>query len=306
MLDVTESAFRAIGSGLPGAFNGVSGVSLGLDAQDTWQLSGPFSLIAGLGYRHAIEGENSSLLVPRVGGSWAMERLALRFLVSYHALADGAPAGSASPAYDPAERLGYDAFVEVPLPHELRVAAVSTYVPLQLDPLGLPGASGSALAPIYLTDGNIALSRNHVAVTKEGASTRTFLELGLGSADGTLAAVLPYEVAFQRLSERSLDFHNGRLGLHVMPTGTDVVLEYLRVEERPEVDPIGGSSLQRSLELRLAQDVMRRRDLGNWRFLMAVRLASLVADPSDDALEGTDVALLDSLSRISAGLSVEF
>ena len=63
---------------------------------------------------------------------------------------------------------------------------------------------------------------------------------------------------------------------------------------------------QESLELRLTQDLMRRHDLGHWRLLMDVRVASMETD-SEDWLAAGNARIVDALGgRLRAGLSVEF
>jgi hypothetical protein len=106
------------------------------------------------------------------------------------------------------------------------------------------------------------------------------------------------------LSGRVVEYQNGRIGLHVMPSGTDVMLQFARVEARARGDaPHDGATEHRAVELSLRQNVARMQSLGDWRLLMAARLESL------DVGEGETLQAqaLDTLGhRLSAGLSVEF
>jgi hypothetical protein len=289
----------------------VSGWSVGLEAQDTWRVSGPFALVYGLGYRHSLASRDVSLVVPRVGGSWSIDELALSFLVSYHRVDSwgGADRDVASLVFRPAGSLGYEAQLELPLGDRLRLRGATRSAPIQLESsAGTRGAEATEFQPAYLTDGNASVDEDRVALIREGAGVRAFLELISGRAEGNVAPVLPVTMPFQWLSESSLRYRNGRLGLRVAASGTDLLLDYREVAERlAGLETTGIDYEQQSLELRVAQDLMRLRSLGDWRFLLALRMGSQDGESSDEWSSTSDARLLSAPEReMSAGLSVLF
>jgi len=289
---------------------GARGFSVELDGQDTWRVSQGVSLVYGLGYRHALTSRDTSLIIPRAGAVWTDEKLVLRLLVSHHAVANW-QRDALDPQlrpYRPAGGAGYEAQLELPLGHGLRIVASTSYSPILADFFGYDGGElRQDAAPIYLTDGNVEVSKQRLAVVHDGNRTRTYFELTLGDAQGTLAAVMPYDVSFQDLDQSQLDYANGRLGVRVVPSGTDILLEYRQVDESPAEATAATGSQQTTLELRLMQDLMRLRSLGYWRLLMAARMARIEVDEEAGRLPGGETMLLGALShRLSAGVSVEF
>jgi hypothetical protein len=98
------------------------------------------------------------------------------------------------------------------------------------------------------------------------------------------------------------------MGLLIPASGTDLRLDYRRIvgwsSEAGSRDP---DSIQKSLELHVAQDLIRARALGNWRFLAALRVASLDGGYDEEMVLAGNRALLDSQNhQLSAGLSVMF
>ena len=66
-------------------------------------------------------------------------------------------------------------------------------------------------------------------------------------------------------------------------------------------------SAHRFVEFTLSQDLMRRDDLGHWRFLMGLRMAELTSGDPQDLRQIVSTAPLESTDgRLTAGLSVEF
>jgi hypothetical protein len=92
----------------------------------------------------------------------------------------------------------------------------------------------------------------------------------------------------------------------VLSSGTDVLLQYQQLTQAPTESVSVVDSQQTSVEFRLTQDLFSVRSVGNWRFLMAVRRASLDAEEADESVQRTS-RLADSMNhQISAGLSVSF
>lgn len=288
-----------------------AGYTLGVEAQDTWHVSGPFSLLYGLGYKHSLAARDTSLVVPRLGGAWHVDGLAMRFLLSYHAVTDwhGSELQAGDGTFRPASGFGYDTEIQLPVTRRLTLTGSASYTPLQLQTIGGDGSRvHQEIDPTYLTDGNAAVKRNRLTLVRESADVQTYAEFVTGHASGTLAAVLPYDLPIRDLTQRRLKFENGRVGVRVHASGTHLNLQYRQVEEWSEgLVFLPRGSLQKSLELALIQDLMRRQGLGSWRLLMALQVASLEAEDHDQWLEEESQALLDAPNgELRAGLSVVF
>ena len=309
LLDTTNPVPRVDPTALTPAYFVLSGLSVGVNAQDRWAVGGPFSVTYGLGYRHGISSHEASLIVPRVGGTWAIDRLSVSVLVSYHSVA-GWSRGLGPEVLllaEPADAVGYEAQVEIPLAAGLRLAGATSYSPVQFDYVGRAGAGfHDDPRPLYLTDGNAAVRESRVALIQESRRTRTYLEFTEGLVEGTLATMTPYDVPQEFLTAGQLGYGTGRLGLRVLSSGTDVLIQYQQLSQSPRETAQMAESRQNSVEFRLTQDLFSVRSIGSWRFLMAVRRALLDADETDEAIQRTS-QVIDSMNhQISAGLSLSF
>jgi hypothetical protein len=116
------------------------------------------------------------------------------------------------------------------------------------------------------------------------------------------------QLPIRLLYDSRLRFTTGRMGLLIPASGTDLRLDYRRlVGWSAEAERQAPDSVQRSLELHVAQDLMRARALGNWRFLAALRVASLEGGYDEEVVLAGNRTLLDSQNhQLSAGLSVMF
>jgi hypothetical protein len=309
VLDTTNPVRRVDPTGMTPAYFALSGSSVGINAQDRWTVGGPFSLVYGLGYRHAISSHEASLIVPSIGGAWTVDRLAVSMIVSYHSVAgwrrglgmDGAPPSR------PADAMGYEAQIELPLTARLRLVGATSYSPAQFDYLGHAGGGfHDDPRPLYLTDGIAAVRESRVALIQESRRTRTYLEFIEGLVEGTLTTMTPYDVPQEFLTAGELDYGTGRLGLRVLSSGTDVLLQYQQLSQSPAEKISAVDSQQTSVEFRLTQDLFSIRSVGSWRFLMALRRASLDADESKENIQRTS-QVIDSMNhQVSAGLSMSF
>lgn len=312
LVDAPYPALQAAAGGLSAEpLRGVAGWSVGLDARDTWRVSGPFAIVYGLGYKHSLASQDIALIVPRLGASWSSDDLVMRFLVSYHQVQSWGEveAGGAPPPYRPVRQVGYEAQLELPLGGGVRLSATTRSSPIQFDAVdGTRGSAEGDFQPVYVTDGNAAVDEDRLSLIREGAGIRTYVELVDGEVTGLLAPVLPFDVPFRWLSESRLRYRNTRLGVRVAASGTDLLLDYRKVREpSANLDSAEGDFLQESVELRVAQDLLRLRSLGSWRLLLALRMASLEGGGADQWVWMNRAQALNTPNReLSAGLSVLF
>jgi hypothetical protein len=280
------------------------------DARDTWSVSVPFSLVYGLGYKQSLMNSEATLIVPRVGGNLSRGGWFVRGLVSYHTVSG--PSGPTETAYvpfRPADPLGYEAEIQVPIARDIRVSGSVTYSPIQFDYYGyLHGTEGPGEHPLYLTDGNSAVHEHRVTLVEERGSARTYLEFSNGRVEGAIAPLLPFDGPLPAVAGRDLRYRNGRLGFVFPAFRTDLRFEYRRVEASGTGERRGVTdSVQESVELRVKTDVPATQIPGDWRVLLALRMGTVrSADLAEwSRYEGAET--VDALNRrISAGVSVLF
>jgi hypothetical protein len=185
----------------------------------------------------------------------------------------------------------------------------SSYSPIDLTFPDYPeGGLGPSRQSVYLTDGNAAVDQRSLSIVRERGRSRAYLELAGGNIEGRIAPTLPMELPLRLLYDGRLRFTTGRLGVLIPAWGTDLRLDYRKmVGWSSEAESSAPDSVQQSIELHIAQDLMRARALGNWRLLAALRVASLKGGYEEEQLLVGNRLLLDSQNRqLSAGLSVMF
>jgi len=292
-------------------FEDASSWSVQADAQDTWSLSRPFSLVYGLGYKQALVDRDATLVVPRVGGSLVANGWYARALVSYHTVTgEGATGVRLHPVvFRPQGRVGYEAEIELPLARNVRLRGGSSYSPILFDSFGyLHGAVGIDEHPLYLTDGNAAVHEHRLLLVEERGGSRTYLELSDGRVTGAVAPLLPFEGPVPIRAGRELSYRSGRFGVAFPERGTDLRVEYRRVEAEGTGDrDRAPDAVQESVEFRVKQDVWGLQVPGDWRVLVGVRLGTVRTDDLEAWSSANAAETVDALNRrISAGVSVLF
>jgi len=282
------------------------------EVQDTWALTTPFALVYAVGYKEALTAAGGRLVVPRVGGNLALRGWHVRGLVSYHSVGDsGTSHHSVMPAsFRPVHSLGYEAEVEIPLARNVRLRGGTTYAPIQFAYFGyLQGGSNSLDDhPLYLTDGNSSVQEHRLSLVEERGITRTYFELAEGRAEGTVAPLLPFDGVVPVMGSGYVRYRNGRLGFRFPTRGTDLRFEYRRVDaESADANAERTESSQESFEVRVKADVPTMQVPGDWRVLVALRLANIRSDDLEAMSASTVTESVSALNRrISAGVAVLF
>ena len=281
--------------------------SLQADVQDTWTLATPFSLVYGVGYKQALVADDTTLVVPRVGGSLTVRGWYARAMVSYHTVnGTGAPGPMGGYGqFRPANRVGYEAEFELPVAEQIRLRGGSRYAPFQFAHSGyLHG--GDDDQPLYLTDGNAAVQEHRLALSEERGNSRLYLELSDGRADAVVP-LMPFQGPASIQDGRELRYRNGRFGIVFPESGTDLRVEYQRIRTGAEQGSGGQSARQESVEFRVRQDVSAGQISGDLRVLVALRLGTVESDDLNEWSEGEARDTLNALNRrLSAGLSLLF
>jgi hypothetical protein len=296
---------------IPVAWPAAGRWSVRLNAEDRWSVATPLTLTYGLGYSHAIAEGHSSLIVPRIGGSWSAESVSARLVLSYHAAVvwDDPEAGLPVPrSFRPQRPAGYEAEVELPLRDTLRIGASTSYAPIQPESPAIDDRweLGAVEAwPRYWTDGNLAAGRSSVTLTHQSRQATTRLRFARGYAEGRLTLFPSTSLPSRLLAEGRLDYLEGSLGVHVAPSGTDFVVEFLDMRES-SARPAGG---EQTVEFRVIQDLFRLHGADcSWRLLLSARGASVRPGAGESSVEGTTLQGPERtpLSQFRAGLSVTF
>ncbi len=288
-------------------FSGLPGWTGGFRARETWDLAPRFSLIYGVGYRHVVRDTDASLWTPHLGGKLKLEPLQVQWIATYYGTDHWEANFAPNEGRGRRSHFGYEAAIELPLAKNMKLSGSFESRPMTADrrDTGIRD-SVSVAGPGYVTDGNATLARNRVALTRETPALFLFAEVSHTAINGSVAAVLAYDLPFQEIANRDLDCNNGRLGLRFIPQGTLLTLDLREVRESRRAMSDADSG-QRQVELTLVQDVLQRDDLGRWRFLMSLSLAEWTSGDPSDMRQIASADRLDAIDgRLSAGLSVEF
>ena len=131
MVDLPAGAVGSSGHGALGTDWGEGKWSLGVDAQDAWSVTGPWTVVYGLSFQDNFDSYDSALVVPRLGAAWSTPAVRLQATVSYHTSA--ADLGHMPAAVDrigTARSVGYEVSAEGSLPLGVRVKADRLYEPV--------------------------------------------------------------------------------------------------------------------------------------------------------------------------------
>lgn len=298
--------------GLPGA----AGLSVRVDAEDQWAVTGPITLAYGFSLVQALEGREASLLVPRAGIAWTGDRAAVRFSASHHTLmtwqtgAGGESLETLEPpdALEPERPWGYEAEVEVPLPAALRVRGNVEYTPVQDATALAADARLEARPPMFVSGARAADRRTTVVLSRPSRRSDVFVEVVDGEVRGLLAPSAALDLPVQILDEREIDYRSARAGIRAAAAGTDVSVEYRRSAERSRMAPAAEAPfVSEYWELVFGQSLLRSSRLGaSCRMLVSARWAPDVRGGVDslDAERARRIAAFNH--RWAAGVLVSF
>lgn len=290
--------------GLPGA----AGLSVRVDAEDQWAVSGPITVVYGFGLVQALEGTEASLVVPRAGVSWTGDKVAVRVAAAHYTLAtwqtgadeiaiEGDP--SLLPieppdALRPAEPWGYEGEVEVPLGGGMRLRGRHEYVPVQ-DATALDTDPAIATRPPMFVSGARAEDRRTtIVLSRPSPRADFFVEFAGGEVRGLLAPAAGLDLPVQLLDEREIAYRSARAGIRSASVGTDMSLEYRRADESPAVVAVATPFVSEYWELVFGQSLARSSRMGAaCRILVAARWAP-------DARGGVESLEIERARRVAA------
>ena len=274
---------------LPNGVPDPLGWGVRLDAQDAWHVRAPLTLLVAMGYEADLGSSGPTLFVQQAGLLWSEADLQLDLRLAHHVLS----AGTTGPAPTLADPFGWSAAVEFPIGARLRARGEAVDSPVR--DAGFDGrVDGQVLdRAAFVTDGMSATRARSLKFEHEARRTRAFVQVEQGSARGGLAVVRPADLTLGALEAQELEFVAGRLGMRLVPTGTDVSAEYRRVLAT-------GSVEGESVELRIAQDLVRLQSRGAaWRLLLAARATQDGGGAAEGSGDGTQ-------HWMGAGISLAF
>lgn len=298
--------------GVPGA----AGLSVRVDAEDQWAVTGPITVAYGFSLVQALEGREASLVVPRAGIAWNGARTAVRLSASHYTLMtwQTGAGGESLEVVEPVDALhperpwGYEAEVEVPLPATLRVRGRVEYTPVQ-DATALSGdALLDARPPMFVSGARAADRRTSVTLTRPSRRSDVFLEVVEGEVRGLLAPSAALDLPVQILDEREIDYRSARAGVRAAASGTDVSVEYRSSSELPRA-PLAHEApfVSEYWELVFGQSLLRSSRIGaSCRVLISARWAPEVRGGADslDVERARRIAAFNH--RWAAGVLVSF
>jgi hypothetical protein len=260
-------------------------------SEDTWTMTGRASLVYGLGYYAPLDGSaGRAALVPRLGGALSGRHMQGRLVVAWH--------GGSDPRARSEGSLGIEADAQVRLPRDVLFRGTFASAPTLRDGAHTPGRdAGTEGRSIFITDGDASRREATLGLERRAGPVAAYGRFATGSASGMLSVPALDRVPVAILSEERIAYRAARAGFRLVSTGTDVSGEWCRVTQDP--------GARRSLEVRLAQEVARRRASGAiWNVLLACR-----RDRADDAAAPDPAGRLGtapSLREIRGGVSVAF
>ena len=310
-VDVGLPVLRSVADGSPIVRMDDTGWHLRIEAEDTWAVHGPLSVIYGLGYQHRLAEAETSVLAPALGGAWSDGQRSVKMVVTYHAeTVWSAPVPGGGPRLPTSSRdaIGYEAGAETGLPLGFTLQAATTYAPIGTDrngyELGVQAVDGNR--PMYFAEGDSEIRETSATLRRAVGPAQVYVQWTRGRVDGALTTVVPFDVPYSELEDATLRYRTGRIGVDVTASGTRVLVEHRRVRDR-SVRDLANSPVrtQDQVEVRVVQDLLRYPG-SSWRLLFAVQAAELDGATLAYAERLAGQRLPDSHRQVNAGIAVAF
>ncbi len=291
----------------PGNFplDGASGWSLLIDSGDRWSVSGPFAVTYGLAVNQRFDGEHTTTMAPRVGGSWSAGRMEATAELSYLARVGNAlgPTGvSSSGGPSP---YGYAAELKAHLDPSLTLRGSTTYVPSRATVSGGWEIRQDAEV-LYVSDGFVSDRIVSLELERVAASATVSFRVSRGRVEGVQAPALD-DIPVVLLADRELGYDAARFVVGAPRAGSMVALEYRSVEERAGSLGVDAPAAVRTVALDFAQDLVRfAGGRGSCRLLLTARSALGPASIASSDQPGDGRSFVAGQRRVGAGVSLAF
>jgi len=249
-----------------------SGWVFGLRASDAVAVSPQWTVLYGLGLTQFSGGGETAVLAPHVGAAWLRSGVRVEGEMTWHEARAGDPETPGPFAERADRRAGFLGAVEAPVGSiVLRLQTRSTPFELSWD-----GVSNALPRPTALTTGETDVREHSWSARHE----QRLLNVGLEWAEGAAAGHRSLRARYGDLAAWGelvpVSYRRAAADVASHGTGTSVHLEWNRLEEPRDA----GSWIERSLELRLAQELPAELSgAGPFELLVAWRRSRL-SEPS--------------------------
>jgi hypothetical protein len=278
------------------ALDGPSGWSLLVDSGDRWSVSSPIAFTYGLTVTQGFDGQPSTTLAPRVGGSWTAGRVEATAVVSYFATAVAEPGPSP---------YGYAVELKTHLEPSLTLRGTATYLPSRATVGGFREATQGP-EMLYISDGFVSDRFVELELERVASSATVSFRVARGHVEGVLAPALG-DVPVVLLAERELDYEAARLGVSAPRAGSAVALEYRGMRDRGDAAGVASAGAVRTVGVDFAQDLVRfAGGRASCRLLLTARSALGPASTASDVDAADAQSFVADHRRFGAGVSLAF
>jgi hypothetical protein len=296
---------------------GNRGWSANLFGRESYQISGPLDLDVGFDLHHVGFENPTSFLLPqagvtyRLGPGQTLRALVMLKLDDRDEEAAVAANGAELQPETAEQRLGYilswsgqfEGRVQLEISGAIRPYAQERLVD-EAD-LGSPVGGRHSL---FISDGSASSREISARLQKDVGRVRHSTGISLGRIAGSLLAYAPSSTVPQSLGPSEVEFVGAHMSTQVLPSGTQVRLEYQRVASDHLPGALGDAVdvTYSGLDLVVEQRVYSTPGRGDWRLLVGYEA---ILNSSGDA--AGDVALArigvaDDLRRVNGGVSISF
>jgi carboxypeptidase family protein len=294
---------------------GNRGWSANLFGRESYQLAGPVDLELGFDLHHVGFENSTSFLLPQAGVTY---RLApgqtLRALVMLK-LDDRDPLpteyGAAPEPETTEQRLGCLLSWSGQFEGRVRLEISGAMRPYAQERLVDEADFGSPVGgrhSLFISDGSASSREIAARIQKDVGRVRHSTGISLGRIEGSLLAYAPSSTVPQSLGLSEVEFVGAHVSTQVLPSGTQVRLEYQRVVSDHLPGALGDPAdvTYSGLDLVVEQRVYSTPGRGDWRLLVGYEaILNSSGDASGDvALARLGVA--DDLRRVNGGVSISF
>ena len=297
---------------------GERGWSVNVFGRESYELLAPLDLDFGFDLHHVGFEQPVSFLLPQAGVTYRpASGQTVRALVMVKLddqQADGLAAGGGLTPDEPggaAQRMGYllswsgqfDGRVSLEISGAIRPYAQERLVD-EAD-LGSPVGGRHSL---FISDGSASSRELSARVQKDVGRVRHSTGISAGRIEGSLLAYAPSSTSPQALGTSAVEFLGAYLSTQVLPTGTQVRLEYQRVESN-HLTGLAGSAVEvtySGVDVVVQQRIFAKPGHGDWRLLVGYE--AILNSSADDAgaVELARVGVAGDLRRVNGGVSISF
>jgi hypothetical protein len=296
---------------------GQRGWSVNLFGRESYEVVGPLDLEVGFDLHHVGFEHPTSFLLPQAGVTYRpapgqMVRALVMFKLDDRdqGVATGLGGASEEPE-SAAQRMGY--LVSWSGQFEGRVqleisGAIRPYAQERLVDEADLGAPVGGRHSLFISDGSASSREISARVQKDVGRVRHSTGVSAGRIEGSLLTYAPSSTSPQSLGFSEVEFVGAHHSTQVIPTGTQVRLEYQHVESshQPGIQGSPVDATYSGLDLVVEQRVYSTPGRGDWRLLVGYEAILNSSADAAGAVELARLGVADDLRRVNGGVSISF